>query len=45
LGGKMGEYIAKNYIHLKKKNLWAQRGPNFILQVNKPPKEGNQKMV
>jgi len=43
---KGGEYIAKDCAHLINMRLWAQQGPNFVLQqVNKPLGKGNQKIV
>jgi hypothetical protein len=43
---KGGEYIAKDYAHLKNMKLYAQKGSKFVLaQVNKPIKEGNRKVV
>jgi hypothetical protein len=41
-----GEYIAKDCAHLKNMWLWAQRGPNFVLQqIKKPLGKGNQKIL
>jgi hypothetical protein len=38
---KGGEYIAKDYAHLKNMKLYAHRGSKFILvQVNRPMGEG-----
>jgi hypothetical protein len=43
---KGGEYIAKEYAHLKNMKLYAKRGSKSVLiQVNKPIGEGNRKVV
>ncbi len=47
LGWRKGdEYIAKDCAHLVNMWLWAQWGPNSILQqVNKPSRKRNQKII
>jgi hypothetical protein len=43
---KGGEYIAKDYAHLKNMKLYAHRGSKFILvQVNRPMGEGIIKVI
>ncbi len=43
---KGGEYIAKDYAHLKNMKLYAHKGSKFVLaQVNRHIGEGNKKFI